>query len=202
MKPACSLQSCTAQFPRVRLLCLSLAGIQTCMTCMQPLRCAAGCLRWIAGESLEIPPRKYQALLMPLTSFFLTHALLFPNLPLYCSLSFSPLASTSLLFGAYWLRGRTCSGWKAIHPSCWESHDGQSGGSYWLGTYTLLFASSRASSRYCLSAMGKPKKLLHSVLLLSVWFSYYRRIPFSNTWSQRLIPSFQTSASVWQESPR
>ena len=51
-------------------VCLWLAGIQRCVNCLQPLRCAAGCLPWITGEPLEIPLKKHQAFLMPLISFF------------------------------------------------------------------------------------------------------------------------------------
>lgn len=133
MQLACSLHSCTAQFPRVRSLCVSLTGWHPEVYDLHAASEMCGrlpSLPSLKGEPFKDIPKKHQALLMPLISFFLTHALLFPNPPLYCSLSFSPLTSISLLFGAYWLRGRTCSGWKAIHPSHWESHDGQSGHSY------------------------------------------------------------------------
>lgn len=59
-------------FPEWDFVCLCLAGIQRCRTCLKLLRCAAGCFHWTAGEPLEIPPKKHKALLMPLTSFFLT----------------------------------------------------------------------------------------------------------------------------------
>lgn len=133
-------------FPEWDFICLCLAGIQRCRTCLKLLRCAAGCFHWTAGEPLEIPPKKHKALLMPLTSFFLTLTLLFPNPLLFCSLSFSPLKSTFPVFGAYWLRGRPCSGWKAICPvrnlmmACQEAHTGSG------GAHSFLSAAAKAAA--------------------------------------------------------
>ncbi|XP_009472991.1 PREDICTED: LOW QUALITY PROTEIN: 3'-5' exoribonuclease 1 [Nipponia nippon] len=54
-------------------------------------------------------------------------------------ISFSPLTSTSSLFGACWLRGRTCSGWKAIcRPIVNLMMASQGAHTGWGGTHSFL----------------------------------------------------------------